>query len=211
MEKLERKEEYINYVVSGGSLKAEDIIQSVMEFWEYESLLNHEAVSSVYQELKELLKLKELIKDVVDNCECLVLKPYEDKLKEIDNKLEIIVQEDIYSVNNTIAPVGTFFGMHQGDGTLLGFWETEETSKTIYLKNDRMVKPLGSVDSQRLQEVGEEICSLINGAFKGFYHSHTNVGYMGVSADYDLDKISKEQEEEIYEIVDKYRYEMVGD
>ena len=37
------------------------------------------------------------------------------------------LNETLFDLLDGIAPEGTYFGTHEGDGSLFGFWEVEET------------------------------------------------------------------------------------
>jgi len=47
----------------------------------------------------------------------------EQALEEED--LTYFLNEDLWDLMNEIAPEGTYFGSHEGDGSLIGFWEVE--------------------------------------------------------------------------------------
>jgi hypothetical protein len=45
---------------------------------------------------------------------------------EMDN-IEWLINEDLYDAMNDIAPAGTSYGSHPGDGALFGYWPDEDS------------------------------------------------------------------------------------
>jgi len=210
MERLPRNEEFVNRKISSGTHRTDDIIDAVMDFWERTELYRYSPVASLYHEIKELLEYQELIGDIANYCECFDTERYKEKLNEINEKLETIAQEDIYEVNNRVAPFGTSFGMHEGDGSLLGFWEDQESSNTIYLKDQAYIEGYGEIDDQRIQDLLEELYATTSIDI-GLYASCTNHGFIGIAADYNPDEVTEEQEQKIDEILNNWKYEIVKD
>ena len=108
---------YKGYTVSKATLKIEDLIERGYKFledirWHDTSIKTENVVT------KEFLKLFDEMEEYLDLIDEL---PY----SQVEFTL-INIWEDFCDYCNEIAPKGTYFGSHEGDGSLFGFWEHEE-------------------------------------------------------------------------------------
>jgi hypothetical protein len=67
-------------------------------------------------------------------------------------RLHWLTNETLYDALNNVAPIGTGFGSHEGDGSLYGFWfsdDVEELIETLSLPDDpaAIVDALQAIDS----------------------------------------------------------------
>ena len=88
-------------VVSQATLRTEDLIESFMDF--IEAVCDDESVKAVASEYLE----------------CKLLEDDQDGL-------DWFLNEFLFDAMNEIAPEGCYFGAHEGDGSLFGYWEVEE-------------------------------------------------------------------------------------
>lgn len=97
MKKLD--ERYVGMEISSATLLTEDLIESFMEFLDATKNETHVNMEELQEELEDC-------------------KDEEDKM--------YFLNETLCDVLNEIAPEGTYFGSHVGDGACFGFWEPEE-------------------------------------------------------------------------------------
>lgn len=91
--------------ISTGTLRHQDLIQKFI--WLAE-LVDHDMTTPVWNEWKHIIDAT-----------------YEDDFEESEESSYLL--EDLFDLLNTMAPEGTYFGSHEGDGACFGFWTyTEE-------------------------------------------------------------------------------------
>jgi len=93
-------------IISQATLRTDDLVTSFMDF--IEATCDDESIKAVASEYVEC------------------------KLLEDDNdsdELAWFLNEFLFDCMNEIAPEGTYFGSHPGDGSLFGFWEIEEVDE----------------------------------------------------------------------------------
>jgi len=98
---------YEDYVVSQGTLKAEDLVEAYLNFIAELKLQHLPPIITHARWEKDLENYKN--------------DPTEEKYEELLHTLE-----EIQNHLNAIAPEGFYFGSHPGDGTLFAFWPIEE-------------------------------------------------------------------------------------
>lgn len=97
---------YKNYSVSHATLNPEHLIPAFTSF--------------IFGDLK-------LSYDVVPYNVCILrLDVIHDRIDYDSDYSQEWAMEDLFDFLNTIAPEGTYFGSHLGDGSDFGFWEFEE-------------------------------------------------------------------------------------
>jgi len=111
-------QEYTGHVVSTATLRIEDLLENFYDF-----LKTHKGrlKAGEFEKLQE--EVEPLLKKIAKNHE---KEPkygagYLTDERDIDNA-SYLVNEDMYGILNEIAPIGTYFGAHVGDGALFGFW-----------------------------------------------------------------------------------------
>lgn len=101
---------YVGHTVSHGTLRYVDLITATWEF------LNTHGQKKTVEYLKQCYPIVLTMGDMESAIET---------LEETDPEYLAYVYESLCDALNIIAPEGTYFGSHPGDGSLLGFWEIE--------------------------------------------------------------------------------------
>ena len=95
----ELPDSFVDYSISRATMIAEDIVEAIeseLEGWIYK-----------------------------DNSIWSCIAEFWDAEKDSEDRT-IIFNEDIWDAMNAIAPEGTYFGSHPGDGSDYGFWTYDE-------------------------------------------------------------------------------------
>lgn len=105
-------ESFKNRSVSEATLITEDILARVIWFLDNyvpeNALIN---VSGNIEEAREILKYFRTHREISD---------------EKQEEIAVLLNEDMWSIMDAIAPEGCGFSSHPGDGADFGFWENEE-------------------------------------------------------------------------------------
>lgn len=96
--------------LSSGTLKSEHLIESFMDF---------------LQSVKAELGIEEKVNNLQEEVNALEKDEDGDFVGESQETATYILNEDIFDLLNNIAPEGTSFGSHEGNGSDFGFWEYE--------------------------------------------------------------------------------------
>ena len=96
--------------LSSGTLKSEHLIESFMDF---------------LQSVKVELGIEEKVNNLQEEVNALEKDEDGDFVGESQETATYILNEDIFDLLNNIAPEGTSFGSHEGNGSDFGFWEYE--------------------------------------------------------------------------------------
>ncbi len=96
--------------LSSGTLKSEHLIESFMDF---------------LQSVKVELGIEEKVNNLQEEVNALEKDEDGDFVGESEETATYILNEDIFDLLNNIAPEGTSFGSHEGNGSDFGFWEYE--------------------------------------------------------------------------------------
>jgi len=96
---------FIGYSVSHGTLKTEDLLEAFYNFLERKSNILIQEIEDAYQITPET--------------------DFERVVKRNPTVAQFLL-EDLIEAINEIAPTGSYFGAHVGDGSDFGFWRIEE-------------------------------------------------------------------------------------
>lgn len=96
---------YKNWEISSGTLITEDLMSKILTF------ISSEAIKEKYDPFVTCY-IQGINRDMIES-----MHDYE-FIQEL--------YEELVDVMNEIAPEGCFFGMHEGDGASLGFWECQK-------------------------------------------------------------------------------------
>lgn len=104
-------EDWINYSVSHGTMNPEHLLDAFSDFYEYNIGKKHSKKGeTLWAESRTLLR---------------DLKKPSKRTKSAEEDAPYVLEE-WFDFFNDIAPEGTFFGAHYGDGSDYGFWEFDE-------------------------------------------------------------------------------------
>jgi hypothetical protein len=103
-------QDYVGFTLSEGTLREEDLLDAFEVF-----AANHITDEATQERIFEL----------IDEAEDLLSKG------DPDGVVSIIINEEIWAIMDEIAPEGTMFGAHEGDGAAFGFWSVEEEETDI--------------------------------------------------------------------------------
>ena len=101
---------FINKSISHATLREEDIADNIKR-WLIDN--SFEIDRGVF------VKLEDLCKQIID------LVKIAGDTKSVSNA-SILLNEDVFDLMNEIAPEGSYFSAHEGDGSDFGFWEVVE-------------------------------------------------------------------------------------
>ena len=107
--------EYVGCVVSEATLKTEHLLEAFTAF-----LLNARTKVRLTESQENALMEAMLIMDTHPSC----FGYYADESlpEAIEEQAYYLLHEDLWDILDSIAPKGTYFGAHQGDGALFSFW-----------------------------------------------------------------------------------------
>lgn len=121
-------EKYVGGTLSEATMRNEDLIPSFMHFLQVvkgECQIEEE-VDKLQKEVNKLITVGDYYMD--------------DYTEESQEEASWILNEDIFYLLNDIAPEFCYFGSHEGDGALFGFWTSDEAlSEWIQLQMDGFV------------------------------------------------------------------------
>lgn len=93
-------------VISQATLRTEDLIESFLGF--IEAVCTKDSCAYLLEEYNEALGW-----DGTQN-------------NEDEDALSYFLNETLFDAMNEVAPDNLYFGAHEGDGSLFGYWEVEE-------------------------------------------------------------------------------------
>jgi hypothetical protein len=102
-------QDYVGFTLSEGTLREEDLLDAFNGF-----AMNHLSGQDGKGSPKE--RMLDLVQEASD-----LLKE-----GDPDGIVSEIINEEIWAIMDEIAPEGTMFGAHEGDGACFGYWSVEE-------------------------------------------------------------------------------------
>lgn len=105
-------EELKGQIVSSGTLRTEDLLATFTE-----------KVAELMPDAGVIADCRNILRLINTFAESALMFP---ELDDLHYEAKMLVNEDLFELLNELAPEGYYFGAHEGDGALFGFWPDPE-------------------------------------------------------------------------------------
>lgn len=121
------KKSYLNdgIIISQGTLKPDDILERVKDFFQMLET-SKPLTEEPFQQWREIAQMKQDIDNLLKTQEFIIdrYRPCSEEHKMINRIIEEFFFEEIIEFVNEIIPENYYFGSSDGDGALIGIFQT---------------------------------------------------------------------------------------